>query len=210
MRVLRKINIGFLLTVIVVISLCIYCVNIELSRKKEKEPIQEAAQDFLNVVDKYLVLPKEYQKVDVKIDKTKDKSNFDSYYDELKKDLKNVMNREQSIDIQMRVIEYQVSSQIDETRNIRLDYTKKITKIRSYVFDDNQVSIQFDAKVTIKTKYLDENFETGEKEEKEKEKSFNTTYEEMTLEKVDNKWKVVYANLQYEDLNGYEYESAMF
>ena len=120
------------------------------------------------------------------------------------------MNREQSIDIQMRVIEYQVSSQIDETRNIRLDYTKKITKIRSYVFDDNQVSIQFDAKVTIKTKYLDENFETGEKEEKEKEKSFDTTYEEMTLEKVDNKWKVVYANLQYEDLNGYEYESAMF
>ena len=53
MRKFRKINKGFILTVIVVGILVIYLVQLEIQRNKEKPEIQKMCESYIDYVNKY-------------------------------------------------------------------------------------------------------------------------------------------------------------
>lgn len=207
MKFLRKVNLGLILTIIVVAAVAIYSVNVEVQRKKEKENIKVVCEEFIKTTSKYSMLPEKYHKLDNKINE----QEFNTYMDEVKNGLKEkIIDNNSALEIQTTILESELSDQII-SGNIVTKFERDITKINSYSFDGDQVTVTFKGKVNRDIKYLvndgyDENGNVTQKEES-KTTSFGTESETITLQKVNDTWKVVYSNLQYTDLRasfGYE------
>ncbi len=199
MKILKKINKGLILTLIVLLVLTIYLSNVEKQRKAEKEDIKKACEEFISFTDKYSVLPKEMQTLTEEVSKSK----LDDYKKEMKTELQKLMiQNEESVKIQHQVL----SSNLDNgytSKEIRSELERKIIKISNYAFEGDQVTVTFKSKVETSTKYLNE-----ENKEQERQDSFDASNDEIVLQKVDGKWKIVYSNLQYSN-NGYYYEDTM-
>ena len=97
MKVLKKINKGLILTILVLIVLVIYFSNLEKQRASDKTDIKKACESFIELTDKYSVLPEELQtlKGEVPEDKVKE------YTNQMKKDLTEIMiDNQESVNIQ--------------------------------------------------------------------------------------------------------------
>ncbi len=66
MKLLKKINKGLVLTVIVLVALIIYIVTVEISRNNEKPNIETACKNYIETINKYSTYPENLQKVYVK------------------------------------------------------------------------------------------------------------------------------------------------
>lgn len=210
MKILRKINIGLVLTIIVVLAVTIYSINVEMTRKKEKENIKIACEEFIKTTSKFSMLPEEYQTLDKKVTE----QELEQYTEEVKKGLKEKMiNNNVALDIQTTILESELEQQIS-SENIVTNFEREILKINSYAFDGDQVTVTFKGKVSKDIKSLvangyDENFNEIKKEET-KNSSFDTEQEIITLQKIDNNWKVVYSDLQYSEDNFSSYGNSRF
>lgn len=193
MKNLKKINLGLILTIIVLLAVIIYSINIEAKRKSSKEEIRKTCEEYIDVVDKYLVLPENAQ---ILGGDTKN-INLDSYKSDMEKELKEKMISDSAVKIQKTILTDYAESDLLNTEVYTTSYDRKITKIKSYSFDGDQVTVSFDAKITFKQKYMEVNPENGEKQEKVREESRDSKSDIITLEKKDGKWKVVYSNFDY-------------
>lgn len=203
MKFLKKINIGLVLTIIVLLAVVIYSINAENNRKNSKEDIKKACENFIEISNKYSILPTEYQVIG------EDGKNVDlsAYYSEIKNELNKITTNESATNIQKNIISDNLESQLLNTSSFITEFNKKIVKITSYSFDGNQVSVTFNTKTTVKQKYQDINSETGEPIEKVKESSFDNEDESITLERKDGNWKIVCGNLSYSADNSLMYNS---
>lgn len=199
MKIWKKINKGFLLTLIVLLALIIYLVGVEEQRKEDKTNIQKATEEFIEFTDKYTVLPEEMQTLTEKISKEK----VEKYETEMKTKLEDLMiSNEEAVKIQNQILVSNLENGYSQGE-IKSKQERKITKITSYEFDGDQVTVTFNSKLETNTKYLNE-----ENEEQERKKSLDITGEEVVLQKVDGEWKIVYSNLRYENYSNY-YEDTM-
>lgn len=195
MKLLKKINLGLILTIIVVLAVAIYSINVELKRNKEKDTIKTVCEDFIKTTSDYVSLPEEYQSLTDKISE----EDFNNYINEMKDKLKEKMiDNNDAIDIQATILEAELEEQL-ASQNIVTNFERKITKLSSYTFDGNQVTVSFKSKVDKEIKYT----ENGE--EKTKNDAFDTVTETIILQKVDNVWKVVYSDLEYSRDSAYGY-----
>lgn len=189
MKFLRKINKGFILTVIVILLLSIYLVNLEKQREADKAEIKTACEKFIHVTNKYLVLPEEMQTLTEEISEDMVKE----YKQEAKNALKDIMvDNEEAINIQHQFLEQALTQGYHGEDGIRSRYERNIVKINSFEFDGDRVTVTFNSKVITESKYLNDG-----NEEQTTSSSFSPASEEIMLQKVDGEWKVVYANLQY-------------
>ena len=199
MKIWKKINKGFLLTLIVLLALIIYLVGVEEQRKEDKTNIQKVTEEFIEFTDKYTVLPEEMQTLTEKISKEK----VEKYETEMKTKLEDLMiSNEEAVKIQNQILVSNLENGYSQGE-IKSKQERKITKITSYEFDGDQVTVTFNSKLETNTKYLNE-----ENEEQERKKSLDIIGEEVVLQKVDGEWKIVYSNLRYEDYGNY-YEDTM-
>lgn len=190
MRFWKKINKGFILTIIVLIILIIYLVGVEKQREADKTEIKNACEEFVDLTNKYLVLPEEMQSLTDKITEEQEKE----YGEEAEKALKNIMvDNTEAIKIQHQFLIQALKNGYNLTDELRTKYERDILEITSYEFEGNTVTVTFSSNVEIETKYL--NYLN---QEQTKALSFTAPSDEIMLEKVDGKWKVVYSNLQYE------------
>lgn len=198
MRLIKKINIGFVLAIIAIVATVVYSVNVEAERKSAKEDIKKVCENFIDITDKYSILPTEYQVVEI------ENSNVDlnNFYFEMKGELVKVTTTEETANIQKTILSEALQNQLLNTTNITTSFNREIVKISSYEFDGNQVTVTFDSKITVKQKYNELNTETGELSEKINEDFFESSGETITLEQKDGTWKVVCANLSYSYSNG--------
>ena len=177
---MKKINKGLILTLIVVLGLTIYLVNLEKQRNAEKVTIQKISEQFIELTDKYVVLPQNTQK------------SIEEYALEMKQELEKLMisNKE---DVEFQHNHYK--SKLEEAQNKegqRIGYDRKIVKISDYEFEKHDVTVHFDCEITETTKI-------GEEEQKN---TFKIYGDEIILRKVDGVWKVVYSNL-YDNIKMY-------
>jgi len=193
MKFLKKINIGLVLAIIAIVAVVIYCISVESNRKSSKEDIKKACEEFIEITDKYSVLPEQYQV----LGEEGSKINLDTYYSEMEDALKGVTTTDQTANVQKRIISELLQNQLLNTDIINTSFDRKITKISSYEFDGNQVTVSFSSRITIKQKYKELNVLTGENMEKVKDNSIDSDSESITLEQKDGKWKIVSTNLTY-------------
>lgn len=196
MKVLKKINKGLILTILVLIVLVIYFSNLEKQRASDKTDIKKACESFIELTDKYSVLPEELQtlKGEVPEDKVKE------YTNQMKKDLTEIMiDNQESVNIQQKILEESLRNGYSEGQ-VRTNWSRKIQKVSSYQFEKNQVTVSLKDNIeeTIKT--------SDGIEEYNKNNEFEASKDEIVLQKVNGKWKVVYANLLFDDNTSYYYD----
>lgn len=193
MKFIRKINIGLILTMVVVLAVVIYSICVENGRKVAKEDIKKSIDNFISVTDKYCILPEEHQVVGVDAGQI----SLNEYYGEMENELKKCTTTEQTAKIQKQILSEMVEDCLLDTSNIMINFDRKIAKIKSYAFDGNQVTVTFSSRVTTKQKYQDVDPQTGELGEKIREDYFDNSEESITLELKDGMWKVVCADFNY-------------
>ena len=196
MKVLKKINKGLILTILVLIVLVIYFSNLEKQRASDKTDIKKACESFIELTDRYSVLPEELQtlKGEVPEDKVKE------YTNQMKKDLTEIMiDNQESVNIQQKILEESLRNGYSEGQ-VRTNWSRKIQKVSSYQFEKNQVTVSLKDNIeeTIKT--------SDGIEEYNKDNEFEASKDEIVLQKVNGKWKVVYANLLFDDNTSYYYD----
>lgn len=193
---MKKINKGLILTLIVLLILTMYLINVENQRSKEKSSIQSACEKFIELTNNYVVLPENMQEsTDTKI-----KENIEKYSQEMKKELVNQMvSNKEDIEYQHNFFKAQLEKGYNGLET-RAGYNRKIIKITKYEFNKEQVKVQFNSKITETVKIGDE----------EQKSSFETYGDEIILQKIDGNWKIVYSNL-HTNLNIYEgyYENSL-
>ena len=184
MKILKKINKGLLLTIIVLIVLIIYLKGVEKQREADKTAIRTSCEEYINIIDKLIVLPEDMQNLS--------EENEQKIQNNINTELKNVMiENEDAIELQSQYV-LEIVKQSNENKIIT-NCKKNIDKISKYEFDGDQVVVKFSS--NLETSYKHVNTETNEEEEKQNIQS--TSGDEITLQKVDGKWKIVYSYLDY-------------
>lgn len=198
MKVLKKINKGLILTIIVLAALLIYISSIEKQRNSDKPDIRKACEEFIALTDKYVVLPEDMQKSEVSEEKVNE------YVNQMKSDVEKVMiSNTEAVKIQKQVIENNLRDSYNAL-DVRSKVSRKIKKINGYEFDGNQVTVKLKDQVEIVTKVFDEIDSTKETE------TFDASNDEIILQKIDGKWKIVYSNLQFDGSNRYYSDDIIF
>ena len=184
MKIWKKINKGLLLTIIVLIVLIIYLKGVEKQREADKTAIKTSCEEYINLIDNLMVLPEDMQNLS--------EENEQKIQDNINNELKKVMiENEDAIELQSQYV-LEIVKQSNENKIIT-NCKKNIDKISKYEFDGDKVVVKFSSK--IETSYKHVNTETNEEEEKQNIQS--TSGDEITLQKVDGKWKIVYSYLDY-------------
>ena len=198
MKVLKKINKGLILTIIVLAALLIYISGVEKQRNADKPDIRKACEEFIALTDKYVVLPEDMQKSEVSEEKVNE------YVNQMKNDVEKVMiSNTEAVKIQEQVIENNLRNGYNAL-DVRSKVSRKIKKINGYEFDGNQVTVKLNNQVEIVTKVFDEIDSTKETE------TFDASNDEIILQKIDGKWKIVYSNLQFDGSNRYYSDDIIF
>ena len=176
MKVLKKINKGLILTIIVLAALLIYISGVEKQRNADKPDIRKACEDFILLTDKYVVLPEDMQKSEVSEEKVNE------YVNQMKSDVEKVMiSNTEAVKIQKQVIENNLRDSYNAL-DVRSKVSRKIKKINGYEFDGNQVTVKLKDQVEIVTKVFDEIDSTKETE------TFDASNDEIILQKIDGKY----------------------
>ena len=198
MKFLKKINKGLLLTIILLVVLVIYFKSVERQREANKPEIKKACEEFIAFTDKYVVLPEDMQKSEVSEEKVNE------YVNQMKSDVEKVMiSNTEAVKIQEQVIENNLRNGYNAL-DVRSKVSRKIKKINGYEFDGNQVTVKLNNQVEIVTKVFDEIDSTKETE------TFDASNDEIILQKIDGKWKIVYSNLQFDGSNRYYSDDIIF
>ena len=191
MRLLRKVNKGLILTIIVLVLLVTYCICVEKQRNADKAEIKEVCEKFIDLADKYVVAPEKMQNTSQELSS----ANEEEIQKNLNNELKEIMiNNPEAIEIQSSTIMEALKNGYTD-KKMKIKNERIITKISNYEFDGSQVEVTFNSTLNVAYKYIDDG------SEKEKTNTFNNSSELITLQKVDGKWKVVYSNLNYYDIS---------
>lgn len=190
---MRKVNKGLILTLIVLLALTIYILNVEQQRKADKENIKKICEQFISFTDKYTILPIDIQTSNETTKITK----IEEYKKELKKELEKFMiSNENAVNLQYKFLESILSDGYNEL-SVTTKQTRKINKITEYKFDGNKVTVKFQNNFERTGKIFNEN------DAQIINKAFDTYDDEIILQKVDGRWKIVYSNLQFEESDRY-------
>lgn len=199
MNLLKKINKGLILTIIVLLILGIYLFVVESKRNVAKPEIEGVVKEYIEIVNKFAVVPEDMQKIQVmtsneefgKINEEMDKKvneHLNKYVTEIKEKM---IDNKEIVDMQKNSMKTFLDNANNYFQSIITKYDKEIVKIGKYAFDDDQVTVTLETKTELESKYLDEGNEKVRKEDS------NSKDETITLQLVDGKWKVVYADLVY-------------
>lgn len=184
MKIWKKINKGLLLTIIVLIVLIIYLKGVEKQREADKTAIKTSCEEYINLIDNLMVLPEDMQNLS--------EENEQKIQDNINNELKKVMiDNEDALELQSQYI-LEIIKESNKNKKIT-NCKKSIDKISNYEFDGDQVVVKFSSNLETSYKYV--NAETNEEEEKQNIQS--TSGDEITLQKVEGQWKIVYSYLDY-------------
>ena len=202
MKILKKINKGLILTIIVLVALITYLTNVEKQRESDKQDIRKVCEEYIALTDKYVVLPEDMQTFTGKISKENEERLKKQLREELEKQM---INNEEAIEIQNGYLFDELKNGYRTENEVRTKNKRTITKISSYEFDGDQVTVTLRTTIETTYKYIEEITGT----EKERQNTVSSTNDEIILQKVEGQWKVVYSNMQFDNSNNIYYTDSM-
>ena len=202
MKILKKINKGLILTIIVLVALITYLTNVEKQRESDKQDIRKVCEEYIALTDKYVVLPEDMQTFTGKISKENEERLKKQLREELEKQM---INNEEAIEIQNGYLFDELKNGYRTENEVRTKNKRTITKISSYEFDGDQVTVTLRTTIETTYKYIEEITGT----EKERQNTVSSTNDEIILQKVDGQWKVAYSNMRFDNSNNIYYTDSM-
>ena len=110
-----------------------------------------------------------------------------------------MVDNDKAVEIQYEYLVDKLQNGYETENEVKTGNKRTITKISGYEFDGNQVTVTLRTSTETTYKYKD-GF-TGE--EKERKDTNTNSGDEIVLQKVDGKWKIVYSYLQFDVGNNY-------
>lgn len=176
MKLFKKINKGLILTALVVIIILMYLFRLDTYRKSEKTAIDNACDEYINEVNKYLIFPEEYisQKEEITTEQ------LDKYMSDIKSNIsKYIVSNEGVLNVELNSIKANLQNQI-KGKEIITSYKREIIDKKDYNWDNDQVSIK------LNTYY---EYKIGGNT------NSNNIQNSITLKKEDGNWKIVHSDL---------------
>ncbi len=178
MKLLKKINRGLLLLIVLIIAVSIYLIASAVTDTKEKKQIVSLCEEYIGKEISYNMLPEQYRENPTSMTA----EELSAYIGEMKETLKSYyVDNEKSYIYLLDSLEENLKSQ-HKGLNIIYDYEKEIAKFDSITFHGNSVSV----KLTCNTAYSSEDSQAS-----------SQTSDYMTLQKDGGEWKVTYSSLVY-------------
>lgn len=199
MKVLKKLNKGLILTIIVLLVLSIYLFSVEMSRNAAKPEIEKTVKEYMELMNSYATMPSDMQKLygavsaeELETKQKETKTKLTEHLNKYEQELKGKMiDNKKAVEMQKEVLEDFLESENNFQTSVTTKYDKELVKIRKYVFDNDQVTLTLETKTEVETKYLDNGEEKLEKSNSEAKD------DTITLKLIDGKWKVVYSAIEY-------------
>jgi hypothetical protein len=192
-NIMKKINFGIVLIVIVLVFLTIFVVYDESSKIHEKDNIKETLKGYLDIYNKYSML----KESDRNIDNIIDANQYNDYLQQMKQDLSKYVSNDK-----IDKIYEQYKQRLDQQfagLYIMKEYNKKLVNIVEFTFNESYVSIIVDLNMTINR---DERAVStkNEKTSRYEGKVTNLTTtqrvnELIVLKKIGNEYKVIMHNI---------------
>lgn len=190
MNFFKKINIGALLTIIVLAIVVVYSVNVEIGRKSDKEQIESVIVKYNEFLNKYTMLEESKRIVPLEI---KD-SEYETYLSEMKKELKEIfVDDEQLFNNQYKILKSVIDEQAKNKEYLITKFKRSFVKVSSYEFFENTSKVETEGRVDLT--YLNNITAKDKAEIKENNQTNQKTIDTLNFKKVDGKWKITYANI---------------
>lgn len=192
MKTLSKVNRGLILTIVVILGVAAYLVGVSLSQAGDREEIKKVCAQYIQTELQYRMLPEANRKEDPGISQT----DLTAYIDKAKAEIKShYVDNEICYKYLLEEIETSLKQQA-KGQGVVYSYEKDVRSYTDFVFDKDSASVV----VTCNTSY---NGPDRYSMSQSTVKKNTVTKDQMTLQKVDGKWKVTYSYLEsYDPYNG--------
>lgn len=189
---MKKVNVGIILTILVIIVVVIYNIDLESKRSKDREQISDICKEYIDFATKYTMLEEKYRT----LPKTITEEEYANYLLTIKGKIASFfVDNNEYIENQYNMMKEYLDKQV-KNDNLTVTYmTKDIISYNDYSFINNTAEVVITTYLDAKYLFRDEN------DNKVYEKTeTNKLDDTIVLEKVDGEWKVKHADLKYIDV----------
>lgn len=202
MKKIKKVNLGAILLIILLIVIAIYVSVTEISRKKDKIKIANECKKYLSFEAEYTMLPEEYQT----LDKIISKEEYTKYLNNVREELGKVIIQDDNI---LNINFKDINNSLDQEKtgtHVTIGKSREILKINGYKFKGDEVTVYIEDLLKKDVKQLvnptwNDKLKIYEGEENINKVS-NKVEDTIVLKKQDSEWKIMYTNLG--DINNQE------
>jgi len=193
MKYFSKINRGAILTALIIIAVICYLITNSVMQNREKPEIKQICETYLQKEISYNMLPLEYR-----VDKpAMIETVLNDYLALMKKDIIEFYpQNEQYYKFVIQTLTNDLTNQAKGTRVV-FQYEKKIIRYDSILFDKDTVNVQFTSSTTMEAKDINNIGSTA------KDKITQETQDNIILQKIGGKWKVIFASISRPMSNNY-------
>lgn len=202
MKKIKKVNIGAVILVILLIVIAIYISVTEISRGKDKIKITNECKKYLEFESKYTMLPEEYRT----LDKIISKEQYNNYLNSAKEDLGKVIIQDDDIlNINFKAINNSLDQEKTGT-HVTIGKSREILKINGFKFKGDEVTVYIEDLLKKDVKQLVNPIWNDELKIYEGEENINKVSgkveDTIVLKKQGSDWKIMYTNIG--DINNQE------
>lgn len=177
MNYFRKINRGVILTTLIALTVAIYLAALTAIHNTEKPKIEELCTKYIQTEISYRMLPQKYRIDNPQIPK----DELDKYIADMTNDIKAYyLDNSQTSKFLIDTLKINIENQAKGSQII-YDYRKDILEFKDFTYKNGNVTIRIISNSTIENS-TNNNVSQG-------------TDDFITLQKIDNEWKVIYSNL---------------
>lgn len=185
MNYLSKINRGAILTTLVILGIASYLIATAAVQNKEKPVIKQICEAYIQEEVSYNMLPDSYRKDDPDMNA----SALDDYIAEMEKDIiAYYPDNEQYYKYLIASRTADLTAQANGN-GVVFQYTKTILRYDSITFDGDTAEVGMTCSTTIETK------SSGMSGSSLNDKFTEDMTDNIILQKIDGKWKVLYASI---------------
>lgn len=189
-KILRKLNRGAIVTTVVLLAVVIYLVALNIAQQKDKEDIMTACEAFLLADADWRVLPVDYKNGETRLPE----DQFNQFLADMKADkAKYYVSNQAALENDLIYLNGTLNTQNEGMVPLITSFENRIIKFSDISFNGNSATVTIDTQVVVESL----NLAAGETvPSRQSPKSSD----ELTLQKEDGIWKIVYAYINTGDM----------
>jgi hypothetical protein len=192
LQFLRKVNRGLIVSAAVFMAVVIYLVALSIMQQRDKQDIKDVCEAFVQEDAFWRVLPVDYEGGAVQISEEE--------MDQFQSDMRDALSpyyiqNDAAIDNSLSVLYAKLDNQNDGVEPLVRSVDSAIVKYTDFSFDGNNVKVTFDMQVAVESVFPAAGNSTPSR-------SSTKVSNQITLQKLDGEWKIVYAYIATDNMGG--------
>lgn len=184
MSILKKINRGALLTLILLLGVIIYLIALSAVQSREKPRIEEICRQYVAAEVAYSLLPADYRTEGIAVPE----EELGDYIQEMETAIRPFyLDNEKVVSLALDRLADNLRNQAEKGNRLLL-FEKEIKDFSSFEFDGNKATVRFRSLTTVERN-------GGSPGMNPEARLTGETDDRIVLQKVDGQWQIVFAEL---------------